>query len=84
VCARQPKNAKKKKQERLSLVRARRLYICYQYAYNGEGGEREKERFSPKRKESGGGGISREIVVSANRHNNAVTSISLHFSLFFF
>ncbi len=43
--------------------------------------EKEKEWFSPK-KESGDG-ISREIVIGINRHDDAVISISFLLSLFF-
>ena len=60
-------------------ARPHRLYICYQRASNGKrgiGSRTEKENV---------GGISREIPLRINRHDDdAVTCVFLRFSLFFF
>lgn len=59
---------------------------CVDYTYVISALLTEKEWFSSCEKKEKGDGISREIVVGINRHDDddAVISISIHFSHSFF
>lgn len=82
MCVRASQKCKEDEEVGATVVGARRLYICYQRISTRK--RTEKERVVLAQEKESGSGISREIVIGINRHNDEVISIFFLFSHSFF